>query len=110
MKILLDECVTKKLKTYLTGHEVYTVTEMGWSGLFNGKLITKCVDENFDILLTVDKNVLYQQSIVKYNITVVVFDAVNSKIDTLLPFIETFEKQAHSLEKYRLYTFNSQLP
>ncbi len=59
MKILLDECVTKKLKAYLPDHEVYTVTEMGWSGLFNGKLMTKCVENHFDILLTVDKNILY---------------------------------------------------
>ena len=65
MKILLDECVTKKLKAYLPNHEVYTVSNKRWNGLFNGKLMTKCVEDNFDILLTVDKNILYQQSVLK---------------------------------------------
>ena len=55
--------------------------------------MTKCVDEHFDILLTVDKNILYQQSIVKYNITVVVFDAVNSKIDTLIPLLHCLKNR-----------------
>ena len=39
MKILLDECVNKRLKSYLNDFEVYTVTEMGWSGTKNGELI-----------------------------------------------------------------------
>ena len=52
MKILLDECVTKKLKSYLTEFEVYTVTELGWGGVKNGKLLTLCVENGFEILLT----------------------------------------------------------
>ena len=45
MKILLDECISKKLRAYLPGHEVSTVTEKGWNGLFHGKLMTKCIDD-----------------------------------------------------------------
>ena len=90
MKIVLDECVTKKLKAYLPNHEVYTVTEKGWNGLFNGKLMAKCVDDNIDILLTIDKNILFQQSVSKYDLTVVVFDATDSKISTLVQFLTTF--------------------
>ncbi len=36
MKILPDECVTKKLKAYLASYQVFTVTEMGWGGIKNG--------------------------------------------------------------------------
>ncbi len=43
MKILLDECVTKKLKRHLTEFEVATVVEMNWSGLKNGKLLSVAV-------------------------------------------------------------------
>jgi len=39
MKVLLDECVNKRLKFHLSGFEVYTVNEMKWSGVKNGKLI-----------------------------------------------------------------------
>jgi hypothetical protein len=106
MRILLDECVTKKLKRYLSGHEVFTVTEKGWNGLFNGKLMTKCVENGIDMLITIDKNILYQQSISKYDITIVVFDAVDSKIDTLARFISSFEERINSFEKRKLYTLN----
>jgi len=40
MKILLDECVTKRLKPYLKEYEVFTVTEMRWNGIKNGELMT----------------------------------------------------------------------
>jgi len=58
MKILLDECVTKRLKPYLPGHEVLTVTEKRWNGLKNGQLLEKAVEDNFDLLLTIDKNII----------------------------------------------------
>lgn len=50
MKILLDECVTKRLKPHLSDYEVYTVSEMKWNGIKNGKLMALC-----DLLLTIDK-------------------------------------------------------
>lgn len=59
MKILLDECVTKRLKFYLTDFEVYTVNKLGWDGVKNGKLLTLCVENRFELLLTIDKNLLY---------------------------------------------------
>ncbi len=104
MKILLDECITKKLKTFLKNHEVYTVSDMRWNGLFNGKLMTKCVENSFDILLTIDKNILYQQTINKYNVTIVVFNARNSKVSSLIPFLPSFEKNVYSYGKGKLYT------
>jgi len=80
MKILLDECVTKKLKRHLTKFEIVTVVEMNWSGLKNGKLLSVAVADEFDILLTIDKNLEHQQNINNYEIAVVVFDAEKSKI------------------------------
>lgn len=62
MKILLDECVTKHLKPLLQDHEVFTVREMEWSGVKNGQLMKLCCENNFEILLTIDKNLLHQQT------------------------------------------------
>lgn len=59
MKILLDECATKKLKSHLKEFEVFTVTELAWSGVKNSKLLTLCVENDFDVLLTIDKNLIY---------------------------------------------------
>jgi predicted nuclease of predicted toxin-antitoxin system len=55
MKILLDECVTKRLKRYLAEYEVFTVRELGLGGAKNGMLMRYCTDNNIDILLTIDK-------------------------------------------------------
>ncbi len=56
MKILLDECVTKRLKKHLPSFEVFTVRERELGGIKNGKLMAYCADNDFDILLTIDKN------------------------------------------------------
>ena len=63
MKILLDECVTKKLIPFLNGHEVSTVSQKKWNGLKNGDLISKAEKEGFEILLTIDKKIKYQNII-----------------------------------------------
>ncbi len=103
MKILLDECVTKKLKPHLPHHNIYTVSEMKWNGLKNGALMTKCTEHGFDILLTIDKNLLHQQNMNKYALTIVVLDCPNSKIETLLSFLPVFNEQIDQLERRRAY-------
>ena len=60
MKILLDECVTKRLKKHLNNLDVFTVRELELSVIKNGKLMTFCSDNNFEILLTIDKNLMFQ--------------------------------------------------
>jgi len=103
MRILLDECVTKRLKPYLTELEVFTVSEMKWNGIKNGKLMTLCVDNNFDLLLTIDKNLMFQQNLDKYNLTIVVLNSSTSKIEELVLFMPSFKAQVNKLEKYKAY-------
>jgi len=103
MKILLDECVNKRLKSYLKDFEVYTVTEMGWSGTKNGELMSLCAVGCFDIILTIDKNMIYQQNIEKYPISIVVLNSQTSKIEELNHFIPSLLKQIHHLEKNKAY-------
>jgi len=103
MKILLDECVPKKLKLYLEDFEVRSVSEMGWSGVKNGKLISLCVIHDFDILLTIDKNIIHQQNLKKHPTTIVVFNSSTSKLEELILFIPSFLKQVHDFEKNKVY-------
>ena len=103
MKILLDECVTKRLKTYLRQHEVSTVTQKGWSGLKNGMLLQNAVEDNFDLLLTIDKNILYQRKVENYDIIIVVFDTPSSSIDYVSKFIPRFTEMLQSFKKRNLY-------
>ena len=103
MKILLDECVTKKLKAHLKEFEVFTVTELGWGGVKNGKLLTLCIENDFDVLLTIDKNLIYQQNLNKYKISIAVFNTVGSKIEELIQFIPVFKLQLPRFESHKVY-------
>ena len=103
MKILLDECVTKRLKSHLPEYNVFTVTEMGWGGLKNGKLLKQCIDNGFDILLTIDKNLKFQQNLDKFALVIVVLNAVTSKIEELVLFIPSLKAQITGFEKHKAY-------
>ena len=103
MKILLDECVTKRLKPHLTEYEVFTVSEMKWNGIKNGKLMTLCVDNGFDLLLTIDKNLMFQQNLDKYKLTIAVLNSSTSKIEELVQFMQSFKVQVEKLEKHKAY-------
>ncbi len=61
MKILLDNCVHRWTKRLLPGHEVRHASEVGWSRLANGRLLRAAADAGFDLMLTVDQNMRYQQ-------------------------------------------------
>ena len=103
MKILLDECVTKRLKPFLIDHEVYTVSDMKWNGSKNGKLMLQSVQHGFNIILTIDKNLLHQQNLDKHLISLVVFNTNSSKIEDLLLFLPNFNSLLEKLEIHKAY-------
>lgn len=84
MRVLLDECIPIRLRSELSSHSVRTVTEMGWTGIKNGQLLKKAALE-FDCLLTVDRNLQFQQPIDSLPLAVVVIRAVDNRIETLRP-------------------------
>lgn len=106
MKILLDECVTKHLKPHLNDYEILTVREMGWSGIKNGILMSLCTEHSFDILLTIDKNLRYQQNLDKYPVTIVVLNSFSSKVEELITLLPTFRSQLSTFEKHKAYVID----
>ncbi len=86
MKVLLDECVPRKLRRELPEHEVFTVTEQGWSGIKNGNLLALAAPE-FDVFLTVDQNLKYQQNLKGVDIGIILLVAKNNRLKTLLPLM-----------------------
>ena len=106
MKILLDECVTKRLKKFLEDFEVFTVLELGLSGIKNGKLMSYCVENNFDILLTIDKNLNFQQNYKNFAVAIVVLNSSTSKIEELKTFIPSLRLQIDSFQKSNAYLIN----
>ena len=110
MRILLDECVNAKLKKYLSEFEVFTVSGMKWNGTKNGKLISLCCAHNFDLLLTVDKNLMYQQNLEKYKLTIVVLNSTKSQLKELALFMPSFKSQISKFEKGKVYMVEKQAP
>ena len=86
MRVLLDECVPRKLKRELGNHEVLTVTENGWSGFKNGDLLALAALE-FDVFLTVDQNLNFQQNLKQFDIGIILMVARNNRFKTLLPLM-----------------------
>lgn len=63
MRILFDQGTPAPLRALLVGHLVLTVHERGWSRLSNGDLLAAAKVENFDVLITTDRNLKYQQNL-----------------------------------------------
>ena len=86
MKVLLDENLPRKLAGHLVGPECRTVVVCGWSGKKNGDLLA-LADAQFDVLLTLDKNLPYQQNLDTRRIGVLIVRARSNRIQDLLPVV-----------------------
>jgi hypothetical protein len=71
MRVRIDECVDPRVKLLLTGHEAATLHEKGWSALEDGPLLTAAQHE-FDVLLTIDRKMEFQQNLSKFRIGMIV--------------------------------------
>ena len=93
MKILLDENLPRNLKIQFSeAHQIFTVRDKGWNGKKNGELLGLMTLDGFDVFVTIDKNLQYQQNLAKFLIKILILDAPNNKIETLLPFVENLIK------------------
>ena len=99
MRLLLDENLPKRLKQEFANHEVFTVRDMGWNGIKNGELLKLLLENEFDTLLTFDKNLQHQQNFQKYSIAVFVLSAKSNTYEALAPLIPKviFQLNNHSL-------------
>jgi hypothetical protein len=86
MKLLLDECIDRRLAIAFVGCDVKTVPQMGWAGIKNGQLLA-LAEEEFDIFITVDRNLSFQQNLPQFNIAVVVLQASSNRLADMNPVV-----------------------
>lgn len=86
MKVLLDECVDWRLSRDLAGHEVKSARQMGWTTIENGDLLALAA-EHFDIFVTVDRNLFFQQNLGSLPIAVIVMRARSNRLADLKPLV-----------------------
>ncbi len=87
MRILLDESLPRRLRAIFAGHEVVTVVEAGWSGVTNGDLL-RLAAASFDVFVTADQNLQYQQNLSALPLAVAVLVARDNQLESLRPAAE----------------------
>ena len=87
MRVLIDECLNWRLGRALTGHYFSSVAKMGWSGITNGQLLELAEQNSFDVFLTGDRNLNFQQNVTQYQIAVVVLHAPSTQLHHTLPLM-----------------------
>lgn len=86
MKVLLDECVDWRLLRDIVGHDVKTARQMGWSTTKNGELLAVAAKE-FEVFVTVDRNLSFQQQVPAFDIAVIVLRAKSNRLSDLRPLV-----------------------
>jgi Domain of unknown function (DUF5615) len=98
VKLLLDECIDRRLAKDLGTHDVKTVPQMGWAGIKNGALLILAENE-FEAFITVDRNLSFQQNLPKFNIAVLVLHAPSNRLADLRPLIPSILSRLPTLKK-----------
>ena len=101
MKLLLDECIDRRLAKDIEGHEVVTVPQAGWAGIKNGELL-KLAHTQFDVFVTVDQNLSFQQHLPQFSIAVIVLQAATNRLHDLRPLVLQLLKILPTAQKGRV--------
>jgi predicted nuclease of predicted toxin-antitoxin system len=98
MKVLIDECAPRALKQIIAtnGYACITVQEAGWSGKMNGELLD-IAEAEFDVLVTLDTNLKYQQNLTGRKIAIVVLRAQSNRLIHLTPHFSACVKALMSI-------------
>ena len=87
MRILIDECLPKRIVRLIQGHELHTVPSAGWAGKKNGELLALMEAAGFEVFITADQNTRYQQNIKNRRIAIVILALPALHIDYIIPLI-----------------------
>ena len=98
MRILIDECIDERLRDALSGHDCQTARYAGLAGLDNGKLLAAAEAAGFEVFLTVDQGIEYQQNPMGRKLAIVIFRARSNRLKDLLPLVPECLARVESIE------------
>lgn len=87
MRILIDECIDERLRNSFPGHDCQTTRYAGLAGLENGELLTAAEAAKFDVLLSMDQGIEYQQNLTGRTIAIIIFHTKSNRLIDLLPHV-----------------------
>ena len=103
---MLDECVDRRLANYFPGYDVKTVPQMGWATIKNGELLT-LAELDFDVFITVDRNLAFQQNLPQFDIAVLVLQAPSNRLADLQRLVPKILTALPSLSKGKVETIGA---
>jgi predicted nuclease of predicted toxin-antitoxin system len=104
MRILLDECVPARLRRDLPGHTVSTVPQAGWAGIKNGKLLQLVAKSgNFDVFITMDKNLPHQQKLENLPFAVAILRAKSNRLEDTHPLMPEVLRRLLEFQAGKVY-------
>lgn len=98
MRILIDECIDERLRNSLTGHDCNTARYAGLAGLKNGDLLKAAEVAKFDVFLTVDQGIEYQQSLTGRQIAIIIFRTKSNRLQELLQLMPACLARMRSIQ------------
>ena len=108
-RVLLDENLPRKLRRELLDFIVRTVQEQGWTSYANGELLGRA-QENFDVLLTADRRLQFQQNLARFDIGVVVILTGSLRFRIIQSAIAEFERRSKPCVLERCFRFRFRQP
>jgi hypothetical protein len=105
VKVPLDECIDRRFAKELPGHDVTTVPRMGWATIKNGELLS-LAEKEFDVFVTVDRNLAFQQHLPKFNVAVAVLHSSSNRLADLKPLAPKLLSMLSTLEKGKAITIS----
>ncbi len=97
MKVILDECLPRRLIRDIPDHDVTTVPRHGLAGVSNGELLTQ-IERDFDVFVTLDANLEYQQNLQSRQLGIIIQHAVSSRYESLCSLVEDLNAAIDSLK------------
>ncbi len=86
MRILLDECIDRRLAKEFGGYEIKTVPQMGWAGIKDRELLILAASV-FDVFITADRNLSFQQNLSPFDLSLIVLQAQSNRLADLKPLV-----------------------
>ncbi|HXJ06719.1 MAG TPA: DUF5615 family PIN-like protein [Candidatus Acidoferrum sp.] len=102
MRILIDECIDERFRKSFPGHDCQTARYAGLAGLENGELLTAAETGKFDVFLTVDQGIEYQQNLAGRKIAILVFRTKSNPLKNLLPLVPACLARIESIQPGQL--------
>lgn len=104
MRVLVDQCLPRQLAAEILGHEATTVRAQRWLGLRNGVLLRAAVDAGFEVFITNDSSIEFQQNVKRIGIAVIAIQGFRNRMQDLRPLIPQIQRHLASILRGQVIT------